>query len=185
VATLAHGGFNTNNGTQYRGNLDLLLTADTEAMDLWEGGRFFVYGSTYHGRSLTTNHVGDLPGTYKIGAWYHTHSFANLENGVGTVSGNYGLWTSADQMIWKETGSDEEPQGLGLFAQYGWSPSDRNLVDAYFGAGATYRGLIPQRDMDLTGIGLANAWQSTAGTTSERALEIFYKTQMTAKCVRA
>lgn len=119
------------------------------------------------------NTKGSLPGTYKIGAWYHTHSFANLETGVGTVRGNYGLWTSADQMIWKETGSDEEPQGLGLFAQYGWSPSDRNVVDNYFGVGATYRGLIPQRDLDLTGVGLANAWQSTPGTTSERDLEIF------------
>lgn len=315
VATLAHGGFNTNNGTQYRGNLDLVLTADTEALDLWEGGRFFVYGSTYHGRSLTTNHVGDLqlynnidssprsenefllmefwyehavadgdlifkigkqdanadfaytdlggdfinssfgfsptilmvtwpntsmgatalmnltdivqykaavfdgapslgtltgglsgfttlgdqgaltlheisltpqfgangdlPGTYKVGAWYHTHSFANLATGVGTIRGNYGFWTSADQMVWKETSSEEEPQGLGLFAQYGWSPSDRNVVDNYFGVGAAYRGLIPQRDLDLTGVGLATAWQSTPGTTSERALEIFYKTQIT------
>ncbi len=314
VMSLMHGGFNTNNGTQYRGNMDLVLLGDTGAMDLWEGGRFFLYGNSYHGRSLTTPNIGDvqlfsnidstprsenefllmeywyehsladgdlifkigkqdanadfcytdlggdflnssfgfsptvllvswpntsmgitgianltdlvqykaavfdgapslgrltgglsgfttlgdqgaltlhevaflpqlgangdLPGTYKVGAWYHTHSFANLATGVGTVRGNYGFWTSADQMVWKESDSDEEPQGLGIFAQYGWSPSDRNLVDNYFGVGATYRGLIPERDLDLTGIGLATAWLSTPGTDSERAFEIFYKTQI-------
>ncbi len=33
--------------------------ADTTAMDLWEGGRFFTYGNAYHGQSLTTNYFGD------------------------------------------------------------------------------------------------------------------------------
>jgi len=59
VFSIAHGGFNTNRGTRYRGNLDLVLTGDTEAMELWKGGRFFVYGNAYHGQTLTENFVGD------------------------------------------------------------------------------------------------------------------------------
>ena len=39
VFTLAHGGFNKNAATRYRGNLDLVLTGDSEAMGLWQGGR--------------------------------------------------------------------------------------------------------------------------------------------------
>jgi porin len=315
VFSLAHGGFNSKHGTKYRGNLDLVLTADTEALDLWEGGRFFVYGNSFHGRTLTANHVGDtqfysnidsspraadefqvteywyehslangdivvkvgkqdanadfafvdlggdfinssfglvptvplptwpnpgmgasaflnltdllhykigvydgaptfsaptgagwaistvgdfgamtlqelsftpqfghngdLPGTYRIGTWYHTHDFDNLETGVGTVSGNYGFWTSADQLLWKEPGSDDEPQGLGSFLQYGWAPSDRNGVDNYYGAGLTYRGAIPSRNTDLIGLGLASAGFSAAGTDRENAVELFYKTQIT------
>ncbi len=314
VFTVAHGGTTSSNATRYRGNLDLVLTGDTEAMDLWEGGRFFVYGNSYHGQALTGNFVGDaqfysnidstprspnefllmeywyehafadgdiivkvgkqdsnadfayvdlggdfmnssfgfsptiplptwpnpglglaaflnltdvlqykvgfydgspslgaftggrsgfdslgengaitlneltfmpqlgtagdLPGTYRAGAWYHTHSFDNLETGVGTVNGNHGFWTSADQMIWKEPGSDEEPQGLGMFLQYGWSPPDRNAVTSYFGTGLTYRGLISNRDYDLLGLGLASAGFSAAGTTREDAVELFYKAQI-------
>lgn len=314
VFSLASGGFNKNNGTRYRGNLDVVLTADTEAMDLWKGGRLFLYGTSFHGQTLTPTHVGDsqlysnidsaprsdnevqmteywyehafaegdiivkvgkqdanadfafvdlggdfihssfglvptvvlptwpnpslgvstfvtltdvlqykvgvydgapsysyptggqwgfhslgefgamtlqelawtpqfgadgdLPGTYKIGNWYHTHEFDNLETGVGTVSYNYGFWASADQMLWKEPGSDEEPQGLGAFFQYGWSPADRNALNDYYGSGLTYRGLIPNRDTDVTGVGVASAGFSAADTHRETAVEIFYKTQI-------
>lgn len=313
--SLAHGGMDRNRSTKYRGNLDLVLTADTEAMDLWEGGKFFIYGNSFHGRTLTANHVGDtqfysnidssprpadefqvaeywyehslangdiivkvgkqdanadfafvdlggdfihssfgliptvplgtwpnpgmgaavflnltdmihykigiydgapafglptgasmafstvgdfgamtlqeisltpqfgadgdLPGTVRLGNWYHTHSFDNLQTGVGTIHGNYGFWASADQLLWKEPGSDEEPQGLGTFAQWGWAPGDRNAVESYYGAGLTYRGAIKSRDTDLVGAGIASAGFSTTGASREEAVEIFYKTQIT------
>ncbi len=315
VFSLARGGFNPRKGTAYRGNLDLVLTADTGALDLWEGGRFFLYGNSFHGQTLTANHIGDtqfysnidsspraadafqvteywyehaladgdiiikvgkqdanadfafvdlggdfvnssfglnptvplptwpnpgmgaavflnltdtihykvgvydgaptysvatgsswafasigdygamtlqeisitpqlgldgeLPGTYRLGTWYHTHSFDNLETGVGTISGNYGFWGSVDQLLWMEPGSEEEPQGLGAFAQYGWAPSDRNSVDNYYGFGLTYRGPISSRDTDLVGVGIASAGFSAPATNREAAVEIFYKTQIT------
>ncbi len=315
VFSLAHGGLKTKDATKYRGNLDLVLNADTTAMDLWEGGRFFAYGNAYHGQSLTTNYVGDaqffsnidstprdanefllmeywyehsfadgdilvkvgkqdsnadfafsdlggdfinssfgfsptillpswpnpaigvatflnltdllhyklgvydgspslgaftggrsgfdslgsggvitmqevsltpqlgaqgeLPGTYKAGSWIHSDEFDNLATGVGTVNGNHGYWFNIDQMLWIEPESGDEPQGLGFFAQYGWSPSDRNAVDRYHGVGMTYRGLVPQRDIDLVGVGLASAHFSAAGTNREEAVEVFYKAQIT------
>jgi carbohydrate-selective porin OprB len=82
-------------------------------------------------------------------------------------------------MLWIEPESGDEPQGLGFFAQYGWSPSDRNAVDRYHGVGMTYRGLVPQRDIDLVGVRLASAHFSAAGTNREEAVELFYKTQIT------
>jgi carbohydrate-selective porin OprB len=82
-------------------------------------------------------------------------------------------------MLWIEPESGDEPQGLGFFAQYGWSPSDRNAVDRYHGLGMTYRGLVPQRDIDLVGVGLASAHFSAADTNREEAVEVFYKTQIT------
>ncbi len=315
VFSLARGGFNTNRATRYRGNLDLVLAGDTEAMDLWEGGRFFAYGNSYHGQALTSNYVGDaqffsnidstprsanefllmeywyehafadgdimvkvgkqdsnadfafvdlggdfvnssfgfsptiplttwpntgmgvatfvnltdtlhykggvydgttsfglptggqaafstigthgaitlqefswspqlgadgdLPGTYRAGVWYHSHTFDDLASGVGKVQGNHGYWLSGDQMVWKEAGSDDEPQGLGIFVQYGWSPADRNYVNEYNGAGLTYRGLIPQRHIDLFGVGIASAGFSAAETTRETDIELFYKAQVT------
>jgi porin len=53
------GGLNTNGATRYRGNLDLVVNVDTEAMDMWKGGRFFLYGEQFHGNSLTSRDVGD------------------------------------------------------------------------------------------------------------------------------
>ena len=315
VFTIAHGGFNTNAGTRYRGNLDLVLTGDTEAMDLWQGGRIFMYGNAYHGQTLTNNFVGDtqfysnidsspraanefllmefwyehafadgdiivkvgkqdanadfayaelggdfvnssfgfapsipmptwpnvglgaavflnltdelhfktgiydgatsvgppiggrsgfrtlgdsgamslaefsftpqfgkdrdLPGTYKLGAWYHSADFDNLETGFGTLSGAWGYWAGADQMLWKEPGSDDEPQGLGVFMQYGWAPADRSAVNDYYGAGFTYRGAIKSRDTDIVGLGIASVGFSAAETRREDAIELFYKTQIT------
>lgn len=40
VFSLAHGGLKTKDATKYRGNLDLVLNADTTAMELWEGAAF-------------------------------------------------------------------------------------------------------------------------------------------------
>ncbi len=86
---LAHGGMDRNRGTKYRGNLDLVLTADTEAMGLWEGGKFFLYGNSFHGRTLTANHVGDAEfynnidsrprpaDEFQVAEYWYEHSFAN------------------------------------------------------------------------------------------------------------
>lgn len=315
VFSLAHGGMNSKGATKYRGNLDIVLTADTEAMALWEGGKFFAYGNSYHGESLTTDYVGDaqffsnidstprsanefllmeywyehsfadgdiivkvgkqdanadfafvdlggdfvnssfgfsptiplttwpntgmgaatfinltdlihykggvydgttsyglptgglsgfstlgdkgaitlhelsltpqfgangdLPGTYRVGGWYHTNKFDDLANPGETVQGNHGFWLSGDQLIWTETSSEAEPQGLGMFLQFGWSPSDRNSVDRYNGGGLTYRGIVPRRDVDLLGVGIASARFSDPNTSRETDIELFYKVQVT------
>ncbi len=59
VFTNTRGGLNTQDATRYRGNLDLVLTADSEKLGLWRGGQFFLYGMNTHGRTLTAEDVGD------------------------------------------------------------------------------------------------------------------------------
>ncbi len=44
VFTNTRGGLSTHDAIRYRGNLDLVLNVDTAAMDMWKGGRFFIYG---------------------------------------------------------------------------------------------------------------------------------------------
>ncbi|MFO0427987.1 MAG: carbohydrate porin [Planctomyces sp.] len=314
VFSNVHGGVNTNGATRYRGNLDLVMNVDTEGMDLWKGGRLFVYGSQFHGQTLTPRDVGDtqlysniesnprpenelqltefwyehsfadgalivkmgkqdanadfafvdlggdfinssfgliptvplptwpnpgmgiavfadltdtwhfktgiydgaptfgaptggqwgfstvgefgamslyelswtpqfgpdgdLPATFRLGSWYHSGDFDNLAAGVGTVSGNHGYYASVDQLLWKEPGSDDAPQGLGAFLQYGWSPSDRNAVDRYIGSGVTYRGPLRGHDADLIGVGIASADFSDRTLLRENAFEVFYKAQI-------
>ncbi len=55
-----HGGLNTSQAVEYRGNLDFTLTLDTEKLALWRGGTFFLYGQNGHGRGITEEHVGDI-----------------------------------------------------------------------------------------------------------------------------
>ncbi len=60
----------------------------------------------------------------------------------------------------------------------GWSPPDRNSITSCFGPGVTYGGLVPRRDLDLLGLGLAFAGFSEADTTREDVVELFYEAQV-------
>ena len=94
------------------------------------------------------------------------------------MTGNYGVYLGLDQLVFKENAGDEkDSQGLGVFAQYGWSPEDRNWAHQYIGGGLVYRGLVPSRDTDLLGAGVAHVIFSDAlhGTGHETAIELYYK----------
>jgi len=150
-----------------------------------------------------------LPGTYKVGGWYHTDEFYDNYNSIlalsgvpgitaTTHSGNYGVYATADQMLYRETdASDPAKQGLGLFARGGWSPKDRNLVEWAIDGGLVYKGPFPSRDWDAFGVSAAWMWMSddiaraqrtingfAPGTFSlvdyEGLLEFTYKAQLTA-----
>lgn len=45
-------------------------------------------------------------------------------------------------------------------------------------AGLTYTGLVPRRDADVVGMGLANAELFQGGANEETAIEVFYKAQL-------
>jgi porin len=89
-------------------------------------------------------------------------------------------------MIFKEEYGSENDQGLGVFFQFGWAPSNRNALTEYYGGGLVYKGLLPSRDEDMFGLGLASARfsdhfraaEGIAGAEigpSETAIELFYK----------
>lgn len=115
----------------------------------------------------------ELPGSYKIGGWYHSGAFDDLrldELGMSLASpasngvparhqGNYAIYGVADQAVWRETGGDG--QGLNLFSRIGGAPSDINAVDFYIEGGATYQGLFPGYDDDIAGIAVGYAHVSS------------------------
>ncbi|WP_425615894.1 carbohydrate porin [Anatilimnocola sp. NA78] len=310
--TKARGGLNPANASAYRSNLDVVLTFDTKAMQLWDNGRFFLYGQDAHGRCLSPDSVGDyqyfsnlesaprddltqiseywyqhswvdsllwikigkqdanadfafvdlggdfinssfgliptvpiptfpnpglglagfaqlteevllaggvydgapeggqfgfntlgrfgamsilqatiktgwgsegqLPQTVRVGVWQHSGDWEEV-GAIGpprTFNQNYGTFASIDQLLFKEPGEAGDEQGLGVFAQFGWAPPNRNPVQEYYGAGLTYRGLLAGRDRDLVGFGVANVLFSTlqrpiTGESYETAIELFYK----------
>ncbi|WP_158303924.1 carbohydrate porin [Paramagnetospirillum magneticum] len=107
-----------------------------------------------------------LPGTYKLGAWYHSarfndQHFDNLgqslasgnTTGIGNpVRGNGGVYFVIDQMLIKGQRWSEE--GLGVFLRGGVSPSDRNQVPFYLDGGISYKGLFAGREEDTLALGV-------------------------------
>ncbi len=131
---------------------------------------------------------GQLPHTSRIGMWHNSCNDLWTEltpSSPRLFTQNYGFFYSADQMIWKEGGGDDD-QGLGLFFQFGWAPYNRNPITEYYGTGLVYKGLLAGRDEDYTGVGLANVLfsrglQELAIQNQEEqgrfetAIEVFYK----------
>jgi porin len=126
-----------------------------------------------------------LPGTYRIGGWYHSGQFADqrfdaaglslansARSGVpGQHRGDYGLYAVVDQLVWRAPESKD--QGLGVFLRLSGSPSDRDEVDFYVDGGVNYKGLLPSRSEDVLGLGLAYAHISDAASSLDRDLNVF------------
>jgi porin len=108
-----------------------------------------------------------LPGSYKIGAWYHSGRFADqrldathlsladpASNGEPTIhGGNFGGYMIADQLLWRRDASGD--RGLGVFLRMGGAPADRNLIAFHIDGGVSYVGLLPGRDNDVIGFGMS------------------------------
>ena len=101
----------------------------------------------------------------KLGAWYHTAEFPDLRrdslgrsladpssNGVPAMHGSdFGAYLVLDKMLWRRP--DTATQGLAAFLRVGCAPPDRNLISLEIDAGLTFKGLFPNRDLDVLGIG--------------------------------
>lgn len=107
-----------------------------------------------------------LPGNYKLGLFYTTGRFKDLyqdENGNSYAltglpqkrrHGNYGFYLHVDQMLYREPNGDGT-QGFTPFFVVVLQPSKVNEIPFFVDSGLTYKGLIPGRDQDVTGIALA------------------------------
>jgi porin len=105
----------------------------------------------------------------KIGVWYHSADFPDLShdtlgrsladpasNGVpATHHGNFGPYLIVDKMLWPRP--DTADQGLAAFLRVGYAPPDRNLISLEVDAGLTFKGLFPNRELDVLGIGASYA----------------------------
>jgi len=148
-----------------------------------------------------------LPGTYKVGFWYNTGSFADSRYGTDGLSlanpasngnaaqhrGDYSFYAVADQMVWRPNA--DEPRSIGVFARVMGAPGDRNLVSLSANVGVVMKAPFKSREDDSIGLGLAyvkvgnntqdldadyNAFGTqTAVRTYETMLEATYQYQAT------
>ncbi|RQH08887.1 carbohydrate porin [Paraburkholderia dinghuensis] len=105
-----------------------------------------------------------LPGTYKLGFWYNSNSFADqrfdntglsLANPATTGipaqhRGNYSIYAVADQTVWRP--NPDEPRSIGVFARVMGAPGDRNLVDFAANLGVVMKAPFAGRDDDSIGL---------------------------------
>lgn len=115
-----------------------------------------------------------------LGGWYHTTDFENFSGSF--VNHNSGVYVIGERKLYSE---EDVEQGLGAFFQLGFADSDNNQVDQYFGAGFTYRGLLPSRSSDTLSFGVAHARNGdefrsveTTFEKAETALELNYRIEI-------
>ena len=113
--------------------------------------------------------ASELPGTIKVGVWYHTGAFADqrfdtiglsLADPLSTtipasLRGSWGPYAVVDQMLMRLPGPGE--RSIGGFARVSVSPDDRSLIDFYADAGVTVKGLLASRPDDTFGIAFGYA----------------------------
>ena len=127
-----------------------------------------------------------LPGTYKLGGWYHSARFDDLRFDTKGVSlhspasngtpashtGDGGVYFNIDQMLWrKHTGSDE---GMAAYVRFApWLPDDRNPLDFYAAGGLSFKGPLPGRGADIFAIGASYARVSDSRRVAQADANFF------------
>jgi len=123
---------------------------------------------------------GRFAGAWEIGAAY----FSGGDVSGGTLPSAHGYYVQLEQLIYRENVCDDaDAQGLGIFVSYFQAFSSGVIPAAAIGddflAGIVYRGLVPGRDEDVVGAGVAWAELFQGGTDQETVVEIFYKARIT------
>jgi porin len=125
---------------------------------------------------LKWNLSNHRPGRLGVGGWRHTGQFDRFDGGA--ESGTNGVYAVFDQSLWRECDKEDDPQGIAMFAQYGYADPAVSPFQHHAGLGAAWTGPIPSRDDDILGLGAS--WvrlSDDAGfdDNNELAVELFYK----------
>lgn len=122
---------------------------------------------------------GELPGAYKLGAWYSTSPFADRRYDTAGLplaspastgiprshSPGYGVYGIVDQMIWRPTDAESgsgDTRGLALFGEVMAAPGSFNLCDLSLYGGLSWKGMLPGRPDDVAGVAVSYAAISSA-----------------------
>ena len=119
-----------------------------------------------------------LPGTYKLGALYHSGSFADqrfddqrrsLADPAGTAvarrhHGDRAAYAVFDQLVFPTGGGEDA--GIGIFGLLMVSPDDRNLSDLFIHGGLHWRAPVSGRPDDVAGLAFAHVGIGDAARSS-------------------
>jgi len=162
--------------------------ADAQADSRETGFRTAFYDEDYFFYALETGITAELdsangamPGAYRIGLWNDPQPKANTDLGDAGKSyrDDVGVYTSCDQMLYKENAHTEDSQGLGTFFRYGYADDKRNDITGFWSVGFQYQGLFEGRDDDVLALGFARGGFSDKASTTytddyESVFELYY-----------
>ncbi|MFP6583562.1 MAG: carbohydrate porin [Candidatus Hydrogenedentota bacterium] len=120
------------------------------------------------------------PGHLRFGAWWNGDHVEDVDGSGKIHDSSEGIYLTWDQELISE--NDEDEQGLGIFAQLGFSDEDTAEAKNYYGAGLQWTGPVDNRDEDILGFGIFHVELSDeAGFAedNETTLELYYKAQLT------
>ncbi len=109
------------------------------------------------------SNASGLPGTFKIGGWYHSGFFADQRLDASGRSladpasdgqpllrhGDFSVYALADQVLARPQGGE-----IDGFLRIMGAPADRNLIEFSMDGGVSWKGMLPGRGDDVVGIGL-------------------------------
>jgi porin len=164
--TFSAAAFNGNPAPPGPGDPQVLNSSGTNFL-IGEGGFMPIAELAYSfdEEPIASNRLSDV----KLGAWYHTADFLDLRrdslghsladptsSGIPATHGsNFGAYLVLDKMLWRRP--DTATQGLAAFLRIGYAPADRNLISLEVDAGLTFKGLFPNRELDVLGVGASYA----------------------------
>ncbi len=123
-----------------------------------------------------------LQGTYKLGFWYNSEQFDDLQldnTGLSLANplsggiaqshhGNYSFYGVMDQMVWRS--AKDGGHSLNFFARAMGTPQgDRNLVVFSLNAGLGLHTPFPRRDDDVLGLAMGYGKVSGSAAALDRA----------------
>lgn len=133
--------------------------------------------------SLSTNQDSNakgLPGQYILGLVYDSSDYPKLDDPDQSVSGNFGFYAIAEQMVYRE-GGPSSAQGLTAWAALTVNPDESiNTLPVAVYAGLGYQGLFKSRNNDITSVGLfyGDFSDDLSGQSEEVVIELNHRFQI-------
>jgi porin len=137
-------------------------------------GALVVAEVSYYPHQIATDN--GKQGEYTVGVITDNNSFPTLPNGDTRTSGYTGVFAMAQEMVYQPDGPNTS-RGLTVWGS--WAYNSKPLISPlplFWGAGASYRGLIPSRKNDVASAGWIYGQVSNLvpSTSAEQVLEVNY-----------
>jgi porin len=124
-----------------------------------------------------------MQGKYKLGLFYHSKKFTDPVDNY-SEKGNIGFFVMGDQQLTSEKNTIKN--GLSMFFQISYTPSQVNYIKSYYSMGLIYRGMFPGMNEDeftaaFASVRLSDTIPDNSADyyNNETALEITYKKYVT------
>lgn len=122
-----------------------------------------------------------MSGTYRVGGYYDSNRYPTFRDPQTLRRGNWGVYLLGDQIIYREPGPESQ-RGLALFGAFVAAPLQSiNTIPFFASGGLVYRGLLPRRPKDITGLAayVGAFSRDLPGQGVETVLELTYSMSLT------